>query len=216
MTKIILQAAIDRRIEWVQKILNLSKEPDSKIHNVEKELNQEIDRDGISALLDHLRLCSTIPESYIYDSSEEKFYAKYTDPLLSASFNFLGFHSIVLDTRSNSADIEAISKTYSFVADAKIFRLSRTAKNQKDFKISSMNDWKYGKPYAMIVCPLYQLPARNSQIYQQATIHNVCIFSYTHLSLIIRIKDIYGSKPALNFKKSINKIWQDEKLANAN
>ncbi len=57
---------------------------------------------------------------------------------------------------------------YSFVADAKAFRLSRTAKNQKDFKVQAMDDWKHSKTYAMVVCPVYQLLTRTSQIYQQA------------------------------------------------
>jgi hypothetical protein len=43
----------------------------------------------------------------------------------------------------------------SAIADAKAFRLSRTAKNQKDFKIQAMDSWKRGKPFAMVVCPIY-------------------------------------------------------------
>ncbi len=74
---------------------------------------------------------------------------------------------------------------YSFVADAKVFRLSRTAKNQKDFKIQAMDNWKFGKPFAMVVCPLYQIPSKNSQIYQQASARNVCIFSYSHLAVLV-------------------------------
>ena len=35
--------------------------------------------DGTQALLDHLRLCTAIPESYELDSSEEKLYSTYTD-----------------------------------------------------------------------------------------------------------------------------------------
>ena len=60
----------------------------------------------------------------------------------------MGFTSIVLKERANVADVECVCNDYSFVADAKAFRLSRTAKNQKDFKVQAMDNWKYGKPFA--------------------------------------------------------------------
>ena len=47
-----------------------------------------------------------------------------------------------------------------------------------------MDGWKYGKPFAMVVCPIYQLPVRSSQIYHQASARNVCIFTYSHLSML--------------------------------
>ena len=95
--------------------------------------------------------------------------------------------SHVLTERADAADVEVVSNEFSFVADAKVFRLSRTAKNQKDFKIAAMNGWKRGKPYAMVVCPLYQLPTRSSQIYHQAGSLNVCIFSYSHLATLVSL-----------------------------
>lgn len=95
----------------------------------------------------------------------------------------------MLTERADAADVESFAKEYSFVADAKVFRLSRTAKNQKDFKIQAMDFWKRGKPFAMVVCPLYQLPSRNSQIYQQACMRNVCILSYSHLAVLTRLAE---------------------------
>ena len=115
-------------------------------------------------IVDHLRLCGNIPEYYGHNTSKEKLYSKYTDAVLSLAYRSIGIRSSVLKERSNVADVEAYAKNYSFVADAKSFRLSRTAKNQKDFKIEALHRWKYGKPFAMIVCPIYQLPSRNSQI----------------------------------------------------
>ena len=97
-----------------------------------------------------------------------------------------GLASIVLSERADAADVEAVGPGYSFVADAKAFRLSRTAKNQKDFKIQAMDRWKYGKDHAMVVCPIYQFPARSSQIYQQAAARSVCILSYSHLAVLLR------------------------------
>ena len=70
--------------------------------------------------------------------------------------------SLVLSERGDADDVEDFAKQYSFVADAKAFRLSRTAKNQKYFKIQAMDNWKKGKPHAMVVCPIYQLPNRSS------------------------------------------------------
>ena len=84
------------------------------------------------------------------------------------------------------------------MADAKAFRLSRTAKNQKDFKVEAMNNWKRGKKYAIVVCPIYQLPSKNSQIYQQAMVRDVCILSYSHLACILQFSEIYGKELAKN------------------
>ena len=118
------------------------------------------------------------------------------------------------------ADVEGFGEDFSFVADAKAFRLSRTAKNQKDFKVQAMDRWKHGKPYAMVVCPIYQLPSRNSQIYDQAITRNVCVFTYSHLSLLVRyanevshskaenlLFDIFKTIPALNPSKSAVDYW---------
>ena len=97
---------------------------------------------------------------------------------------------------------------------------SRTAKNQKDFKVQAMDGWKHGKPYAMVVCPIYQLPTRSSQIYQQASTRNVCIFTYSHLSLLVNcaleegngnaeglLHEIFKTIPALNPSKNAVGYW---------
>jgi len=46
---------------------------------LEKELEAEIKKNGVPSLIDHLRLCGNIPESYGHDTSEEKLYSKYTE-----------------------------------------------------------------------------------------------------------------------------------------
>ena len=84
-----------------------------------KELADEIKNQGTQSLLDHIRLCGDIPESYSHDSSEEKLYSKYTDSLLCESFKAMGLKSLVLAERADAADVEAFAKRYSFVADAK-------------------------------------------------------------------------------------------------
>jgi hypothetical protein len=161
-------------------------------------MRQEIRNEGTTTLLGHLRLCGTIPESYGHDSSEEKLYSKYTDIVIHEAYKAMGLTSLVIRERSGVADVECVTDEYSFVADAKTFRLSRTAKNQKDFKVQAMDNWKHGKPYAMIVCPVYQLPSRNSQIYQQAAARSVCVSTYTHLAVLVRYATIAGQSTVLD------------------
>ena len=220
MSDIISESANTRRSYWVEEIRKLSGNFGADSDRLEKELSEEIKTQGNQVLLDHLRLCGDIPESYDHDSSEEKLYSKYTDALLCEAFKSIGLKSIVIKERADVADVEAFAKAYNFVADAKAFRLSRTAKNQKDFKVQAMDGWKHGKKYAMVVCPIYQLPARSSQIYQQASSRNVCIFTYSHLAMLVSFKNLEGDLaatkllheifkviPALNSSKDANAYW---------
>lgn len=220
MKNILSEKTLIRHKHWIDEICKLSGNFGEDTDRLEKELEEEIKKSGITALIDHLRLCGNIPESYGHDSSEEKLYSKYTDYLLSLSFRALGMQSIVLKERADAADVETFTKTFSFVADAKSFRLSRTAKNQKDFKVQALDGWKRDKPYAMVVCPIYQLPNTSSQIYQQATTRNVCIFTYSHLSLLLvyskidgkakaqkLLEQIFKTIPALNPSKNAIDYW---------
>jgi type II restriction enzyme len=205
MTKIISDSAIKRRKYWIEEIRKLSGDFGADTDRLEKELRAEIAKSGTSALIDHLRLCGNIPESYGHDSSEEKLYSKYTDCLLALSYEALGLKSLVLKERADAADVEAFANGYSFVADAKSFRLSRTAKNQKDFKVQAMDGWRKGKDYAMVVCPIYQLPGTSSQIYEQAIRRNVCIFTYSHLTLLLTYSELDGKAKA---EKLLEKVFQ--------
>ena len=211
MKKIISYKSVKRRTYWIDEIRKLRGNFGDESDRLEKKLEQEIKKSGVSALIDHLRLCGNIPESFGRDSIEEKLYSKYTDCLLSLAYKAIGLKSLVLKERADAADVEAFAKTYSFVADAKSFRLSRTAKNQKDFKVQAMDNWKRGKPYAMVVCPIYQLPNRSSQIYQQATSRNVCIFTYSHLSLLLAYSEVDGKPKA---QKLIHNIFKTIPLLN--
>ena len=75
----------------------------------------------------------SIPEDIEHDSSEEKLYAKVSDIIPAKCFMELGLKAEVLKERANCADVIAKSRFhgYSLVADAKVFRLSRTAKKIK-------------------------------------------------------------------------------------
>jgi HindIII restriction endonuclease len=194
--KVLTEKSILRRQHWVKEIAQISGQFGEDTARVERELTAEIKQDGLASLLDHLHLCGSIPEHYGHDSSEEKLYSKYTDALLAAAFRYIGLTSLVLSERADAADVEAVGPDYELVADAKVFRLSRTAKNQKDFKIEALHGWKHGKPHAVVVCPLYQLPARTSQIYQQAISRSVCVFSYSHLAVLVEFSDVAGKRKA--------------------
>lgn len=188
----ITESTIERRRYWTKEIIQLSGSFGTDTAKLQEELRAEIATDGVGALVDHLRLCGAIPEWYGHDSSEEKLYSKYTDCVLNETFLALGLKSVVLSSRGDSADVEAVIDDYSLVADAKAFRLSRTAKNQKDFKVQAMDGWRGTMSHALVVCPVYQLPTRSSQIYAQAIARNVTILSYSHLSALVAISAVAG------------------------
>ena len=139
--------------------------------------------------------CGILPEMFDHDSSEEKIWAKFSDIILSKALNHLGIKSSVLGARGNSADVFGQTDEYTLVGDAKTFRLSRTAKNQKDFKISALDSWKQGNNYAMLAAPLTQYPTTKSQIYAQAIEKNVTLISYTHLHFLLDFHNKQSLKP---------------------
>jgi len=177
--------AHDLSLTFVQKVL---------------KLEEEVAKFDKTQLLEHLSQADVIPEKYPHDSTEEKLYAKYSDALFAKGLSELGLKSSVIKERADAADVEAIGDGYSLVGDAKAFRLSRTAKNQKDFKVEALNQWKKSANYACLLGPLYQYPTSNSQIYGQATRYNVTLFSFTHLIFLIKS----GIKKDVDLKKLWN------------
>jgi type II restriction enzyme len=181
--------------------------------SMERLLEVEIQTRGHASLLAHLRLCGVIPESFEHDSTPEKLYSKYTDAVLGQTFRFLGMRSIVLAGRADCADVEAVSigldEDYDLVADAKAFRLSRTAKNAKDFKVSSMNRWKYGKRFGIVVAPIFQLPSVNSQIYEQAISYDIAVLSYSHLATLVN----YVAQAGGNGQRALLRVLETTTLA---
>ncbi|MDR3243544.1 MAG: HindIII family type II restriction endonuclease [Elusimicrobiota bacterium] len=129
-----------------------------------------------------------ISEDIAHDSSEEKLYSKAADIVLAKCFQFLGLKSEVMRERSNCADVYAKSvfHNYSLVADAKAFRLSRTAKNQKDFKVGALSIWRKDNDYAVLTAPYYQYPKMSSQIFGQALNSNVALLSWELFSIMIQ------------------------------
>lgn len=203
--QIVTPQQIEQRNYWIDTIGQLGTNFEVASEKIEQLIDEEIKIHGLDALLGHLRLCGTIPEKYGYDTSTEKLYSKYTDIVIHQTYKQIGLISSVIKERSGVADVECLTDDYSFVADAKAFRLSRTAKNQKDFKVQSMDNWKHGKLYAMIVCPSYQLPSRTSQIYQQATTKTIYITTYSHLAVMAKYAQISGQHRGTNLLHEIFK-----------
>jgi type II restriction enzyme len=159
-----------------------------------------LDGVGEADVLDHLDHTGIIPESFGHDSTEEKLFAKYCDALLGRSLTLLGLKTEVIAERAGSAGVIATAKDYRVVGDAKAFRLSRTAKNQKDFKVEALNTWRKGAEFAILCAPLYQYPTSSSQIFDQAMRYNVTLISYTHLAYLIRNKT--------KGRGSLRKLWE--------
>ena len=130
----------------------------------------------------------SIPEDIGHDSTEEKLYAKVSDILLAKSLIEMNLEATVLTQRADCADVVAQSHyhRYSLVGDAKAFRLSRTARNAKDYKVNSMAIWKGDSEYAVLVCPYFQYPKSNSQIYKEALSGNIALFSWEYLYLLLK------------------------------
>jgi type II restriction enzyme len=156
---------------------------DASIELIQSQIFQ-LDKQALKPLIKEI---GTIPEDIEHDSTEEKLYSKVGDILLAKAFYELGMKAEVIKERANCADVIGKSEIYeySFVADAKAFRLSRTAKNQKDYKVTSMAEWKGDNDYAVLVCPFYQYPSTKSQIYGQALDDNVCLLSWEHLLFLL-------------------------------
>ena len=206
MAKIISEAAIKTRKRWIGKIKMLSGDFSADSTRLYSALESELKEAGGACLRDHLRLCGAIPEAYAHDSSEEKLYSKYTDVLAALAFVSIGIRAAVLTERADAADVECFADDYEFVADAKAFRLTRTAKNQKDFKVPSMHKWKYHREHAMVICPLSQVPSKSSQIYHQAIQNDVCIFSFSHVSLLTSYAEAASQEDAKGLLKKIFKV----------
>lgn len=130
----------------------------------------------------------SIPEDIGHDSTEEKLYAKVSDILLAKSLIEMNLEATILTQRADCADVVAQSHyhRYSLVGDAKAFRLSRTARNAKDYKVNSMAIWKGDSEYAVLVCPYFQYPKSNSQIYKEALSGNIALFSWEYLYILLK------------------------------
>lgn len=182
------------REEVIDDIFKFSEETNS-FELIEKKYQSLLDK---KTIIKELIQVGIMPEVFEHDSSEEKLWSKFSDVVLAKSLDLIGLQSEVLRTRGNSADVYSRAKGYTLVSDAKCFRLSRTAKNQKDFKVKALDDWRREDTYALLVSPLSQYPADKSQIYPQAFSQNVTLLSYVHLQFMIE-KGVVAS---------LEKLWK--------
>ena len=129
-----------------------------KFKQAGEELEEYIKALAKNQFIEIVKEIGTIPESIKASSTEEKLYSKASDIILARCFNELGLKAKAVSERGNSADIIAESAHgYTLVAAAKTFRLSRTAKNQKDFKISTLSKWRgMENDFAVLVAPYFQ------------------------------------------------------------
>ena len=150
-----------------------------------QEMIFALDRANIIQLVSQI---GAIPKDIGHDSTEEKLYAKVSDILLAKSLIEMNLEATVLTQRADCADVVAQSHyhRYSLVGDAKAFRLSRTARNAKDYKVNSMAIWKGDSEYAVLVCPYFQYPKSNSQIYKEALSGNIALFSWEYLYILLK------------------------------
>ena len=160
----------------------------------------------------------TIPEVIEASSTEEKLYSKASDIVLARCFSEIGLKAKALSERGNSADIVAESHHgYTLVADAKTFRLSRTAKNQKDFKISTLSRWRgMEHDFAVLVAPYFQYLNTSSQIYASSLSDKVCLLSWEHILFLL------NQQVVEDVSLSLEQIWnaptrieRDSKIAYA-
>jgi type II restriction enzyme len=152
-----------------------------------KDVGSSLNSANADEFLEIVKQIGIIPEKYDHDSTQEKLYAKMSDCVIATIFEKLGYQTAVLTERADAADVsgKSVFHGYDFVADAKVFRLSRTAKNQKDFKITMMSHWKKDADYAMLIAPFYQYPNTSSQIYKQVLDTGVALNSFEHLLFLL-------------------------------
>lgn len=174
----------------LQKLLNLIdglsttkfKDASDKLTNFIYSLNK-------NQLIDLVRSIGILPESIKPSSTQEKLFSKAGDIVLAKALQLLNLDARPLEQRGNAADVTALSIefNYGLVADAKSFRLSRTAKNQKDFKVKALSDWREDKDYAVLTAPFFQYPTTQSQIFKQSLDENVLLFSWEHLVILLQL-----------------------------
>ncbi|MBR5243510.1 MAG: HindIII family type II restriction endonuclease [Thermoguttaceae bacterium] len=174
-------------IKSVYSDLNAKK---AKFENVAEKLQEIVFSFTREETLSAIQSVGVIPERFGRDSTEEKLFAKTSDLVLARALTFLGFSVEVCRRRGDFADVVAESNRYGYrlTADAKSFRLSRTAKNQKDYKVTALNSWRInvGADFAALVAPYFQYPTNESQIYRQALEANVCLASWETLFLLLK------------------------------
>ena len=171
--------------DFIETIIKLSSA--KKFAEATEQVKTYVETLNTQSLIEIVKEIGTIPECIEASSSAEKLFSKASDCILACCFSKLGIPAVAVNERGNSADIIAQSMHgYTLVADAKTFRLSRTAKNQKDFKIDTLSNWRGAEhDFALLVAPYFQYPNTVSQIYSSALDKQVCLLSWEHILFLL-------------------------------
>lgn len=188
---------LQRRLHWVAEVGRRGRNYLAGFRHLESELVKEVENFGIEALLQHIRLCGVVPECFPRGSGEERLYGKYSDAVIHEAFKALGLDSRTQNRPGDAPGVECACDQFSFVAESVAFRMSRVARNQKDFDLRAIHRWKQGRPFGMLVAPINQLPFRFGQIYRDAALLAVLVCSYSHLAVLVRYAQQAGSAKAI-------------------
>ena len=171
--------------DFIETIIKLSSA--KKFAEATEQVKTYVETLNTQSLIEIVKEIGTIPECIEASSSAEKLFSKASECILACCFSKLGIPAVAVNERGNSADIIAQSMHgYTLVADAKTFRLSRTAKNQKDFKIDTLSNWRGAEhDFALLVAPYFQYPNTVSQIYSSALDKQVCLLSWEHILFLL-------------------------------
>lgn len=203
---------------FLEKIIILSNDKSLEFQEKTAKIKEYVAEMKKSELISIVEEIGTIPEKIEASSSVEKLFSKASDCILAKCFSEFGMPSIAVNERGNSADIVATSiHGYTLVADAKTFRLSRTAKNQKDFKIDTLSNWRGAEhDFALLVAPYFQYPNTASQIYSSALDKQVCLFSWEHILFLLKNDVVETESLSLeNIWKAPERIARDTRVAYA-
>jgi type II restriction enzyme len=97
----------------------------SKEHTAFETLESHLAEVDQKELPPMLLECGVLPEVFNHDSTEEKLWAKYSDILISKSFELLGLKSRVIRVRGDSADVFAETENYTVAGRAVGFALEQ-------------------------------------------------------------------------------------------
>ena len=190
---------VQRRLHWVAEIRRRSRNYVAGFQQLELELAKEVEQLGTDVLLSHIRLCGVAPECFPRGSGAERLYRKYADAVIHEAFKALGLDSRTHNRPGDAPGVECACDQFSFVAESAVFRMSRVARNQKDFDLHAIHRWKQGRPFGMLTAPINQLPFRLGQIYRDAATLPILVCSYSHLAVLVRYaqRTAYAKAPAL-------------------
>ncbi len=156
-----------------------------------------------------------IPDVYENDSSEETLFTKFTEALVCAWANRIGFSAKMVKTKASREDVTIEFGDKIIVCDAKSFRLGRSQKapNAKDFlKLEDVRKWMEHHGNANAIGGLVTYPCKHewtssSDVYQYCSTKEAptVMLPYKILAFLFHYRNEY--KPA-----DLLRLWDYERL----